>query len=319
MKRRDRHWARVAAAASLIALIAGCAKPVEPPAPPPPPPPSIQLDDSVAQTASVYLVFMRDVATFEGGFVDAEAVQEALQRGATSNAEQLARGLVAYGAVLAMQSPDFVAGVRSYAADPTQRREILDRLTADPAYAVSLPGADVAAGLIAEVMEEGAAAIEAKADRVEADAYTIQARSDPRRRWAGQPVADRQGRLERAKAASAAMQLASDVESETLLKVAHAEPSRIPTSPLAAPYKPAVARSLSVAARALLGESVKDDGIDGVLQDPNATFCLQMSKLNLFQCLAAAKPSYEDMFCIGRHVVRDMADCTRTALNAVGS
>lgn len=273
----------------------------------------------MAQTASVYLVFMRDVATFEGGFVDAEAVQAALQRGATSNAEQLARGLVAYGAVLAMQSPDFVAGVRSYAADPTQRREILDRLTADPAYAVTLPSADVAAGLIAEVMEEGAAAIEAAADRVEADAYTIQARSDPRRRWAGQPIADRQGRLERAKAASAAMQLASDVESETLLKVAHAEPSRIPTSPLAAPYKPAVARSLSVAARALLGESVKDDGNDGVLQDPNATFCLQMSKLNLFQCLAAAKPSYEDMFCIGRHVVRDMADCTRTALNAVGS
>ena len=110
MKHRDRHRARVAAAASLIALIAGCAKPVEPPAPPPPPPPAIQLDDSVAQTASVYLVFMRDVAAFEGGFVDAEAVQAALQRGATSNAEQLARGLVAYGAVLAMQSPDFVAG-----------------------------------------------------------------------------------------------------------------------------------------------------------------------------------------------------------------
>lgn len=64
----------------------------------------------MARTASVYLVFMRDVATFEGGFVDAEAVQAALQRGATSNAEQLARGLVAYGAVLAMQSPDFVGG-----------------------------------------------------------------------------------------------------------------------------------------------------------------------------------------------------------------
>jgi hypothetical protein len=41
VKRRDRHWARVAAAASLIALIAGCAKPVEPPAPPPPPPASL--------------------------------------------------------------------------------------------------------------------------------------------------------------------------------------------------------------------------------------------------------------------------------------
>lgn len=308
------RWARIAAAASLIALVLGCAKPVEPPAPPPPPP-SIRLDDSVAQAASVYLVFMRDAATFDGGFVDADAVQAALQRGATYNADQLARGLVAYGAVLAMQSPEFVAGVRAYAADPALRREILDRMAADPAYAGTFPGADAAAGLIVEVMEEAAVAIEAASDRVEGDAYKIQERNDPRRRWAGQPVADRSGRLERAKLASELSRPASKDESALLLAAAHAEPSRTPASLRSTPYTPAVARSLSIAARALLGESVTDDGSDRVLQDSNATFCLQMSKLNLFQCLAAAKPSYEDMFCIGRHVVRDLADCTRTAVN----
>lgn len=315
MSRASLRWARIAAAASLIALAVGCAKPAEPPAPPPPPPPSIRLDDSVAQAASVYLVFMRDAATFDGGFADADAVQAALQRGATYNADQLARGLVAYGAVLAMQSPDFVAGVRAYAADPEQRREILGRLAADPAYAATFPGADAAAGLIVEVMEEAAVAIEAASDRVEGDAYTIQERNDPRRRWAGQPVADRSGRLERAKLASESSRPASEDESALLLAAAHAEPSRTPVSLRTAPYMPAVTRSLSIAARALLGESVTDDGSDGVLQDPNATFCLQMSKLNLFQCLAAAKPSYEDMFCIGRHVVRDLADCTRTAVS----
>ena len=35
-----------------------------------------------------------------------------------------------------------------------------------------------------------------------------------------------------------------------------------------------------------------------------------MSKLMLFQCLAASRPSYEDMFCTGRHIVRDLAACT---------
>jgi hypothetical protein len=35
-----------------------------------------------------------------------------------------------------------------------------------------------------------------------------------------------------------------------------------------------------------------------------------MSKLMLFQCLAASRPSYEDIFCIGRHVARDLATCT---------
>ena len=38
-----------------------------------------------------------------------------------------------------------------------------------------------------------------------------------------------------------------------------------------------------------------------------------MSKLNLFQCLAASRPNYEDMFCLGRHVVRDLATCARGA------
>jgi hypothetical protein len=308
------RWVRIAAAASLIALAVGCAKPAEPPAPPHPTP-SIRLDDGVAEAASVYLVFMRDAATFDGGFADADAVQAALQRGTTYNADQLARGLVAYGAVLAMQSPDFVAGVRAYAADPAQRREILDRLAADPAYAATFPGADAAAGLIGEVLEEAAVAIEAASDRIEKDAYTIQERNDPRRRWASLPVADRTSRLEGAKLASEASRPVSEEESALLLAAAHAEPSRTPASLRAAPYKPAMTRSLSIAARALLGESVTDDGSDGVLQDPNATFCLQMSKLNLFQCLAAAKPSYEDMFCIGRHVVRDLADCTRMAVN----
>ncbi|MGZ9114750.1 MAG: hypothetical protein ACXW3K_09015, partial [Brevundimonas sp.] len=35
--------------------------------------------------------------------------------------------------------------------------------------------------------------------------------------------------------------------------------------------------------------------------------------LNLYQCLAASRPSYEDMFCLGRHIVRDLATCTRSS------
>ena len=38
-----------------------------------------------------------------------------------------------------------------------------------------------------------------------------------------------------------------------------------------------------------------------------------MSKLMLFQCLAASRPSYEDIFCLGRHVTRDLATCTTEA------
>ena len=39
-----------------------------------------------------------------------------------------------------------------------------------------------------------------------------------------------------------------------------------------------------------------------------------MSKLNLFQCLAAARPHYEDIFCIGQHIVSDLATCTAQSM-----
>ena len=34
-----------------------------------------------------------------------------------------------------------------------------------------------------------------------------------------------------------------------------------------------------------------------------------MSKLNLYQCLAVAKPHYEDVFCLGQHVLEDTGHC----------
>ncbi|KAK0349887.1 hypothetical protein LTR94_031249, partial [Friedmanniomyces endolithicus] len=31
-------------------------------------------------------------------------------------------------------------------------------------------------------------------------------------------------------------------------------------------------------------------------------------------CLAASRPSYEDMFCLGRHIARDLATCSTQAV-----
>ena len=38
-----------------------------------------------------------------------------------------------------------------------------------------------------------------------------------------------------------------------------------------------------------------------------------MSKLNLYQCLAVARPWYEDMFCLGVHAVTDTGECIAKA------
>jgi hypothetical protein len=34
-----------------------------------------------------------------------------------------------------------------------------------------------------------------------------------------------------------------------------------------------------------------------------------MAKLNLYQCLAVAKPNYEDVFCMGQHGMADTGAC----------
>jgi hypothetical protein len=308
------------AALAAIAVLAACSTPEPAPAPvvapPPPPPPPVTLNEGVAQAASIYVAFIREVGTIQAGFPDAESIQVAIRRGAAYEPAQLSRGMIAYGSILALQSPEFVAGVRTYAADPVQRREVIDRIIADPAYAATLPGADAAAGLIIATLGKDITAMTTIAEAVEADAYTIQERRDPRRRWAVTHIQNREVRLESTKTASAVQMLPSAEESSRLFAAAHAGSGlELTAGPVSPPYTPAVINSLAIAALAALGAGGDDyrANTEALTVESNSEFCLNMSKLNLFQCLAASRPSYEDMFCLGRHIVRDLATCTTEA------
>ncbi|HEY4585329.1 MAG TPA: hypothetical protein VIG84_02935 [Brevundimonas sp.] len=310
-----RHGLSVAAVAA-AAVLASCSTPepeAPPPPPPPPPPPALALNQSVAEAASVYVAFVREVRSIQAGFPDAETIQAAVRKGAAVEAGQLSRGMIAYGAILALQSPEYVAGVRQYAADPAQRQQMVARIVSDPAYAATLPGAESAAGLIASTMGKDAEIMTALAEAVETDAYTIQERTDPRRRWATQPVADRNGRLESAKSLSAVPRLPSAEDSARLFAAANSGTGlNLAAAQRGAPFTPAVVNSLAIAALAALGAAGEDAkaNTDALTTESNNEFCINMSKLMLFQCLAAAKPNYEDIFCAGRHIVRDMAQCT---------
>jgi hypothetical protein len=303
-------------------VLVGCATPEPEPAPPPPPPPppALSLNSGVAEAASIYVTFMRDVAQIEAGFTSAEAIQAAIRKGAAYEPAQLSRGMIAYGSILALQSPEFVQGVRSFAPDPAIRQEVVARIVADPAYAATLPGADAAAGLIIATIGRDSSAMLLIAEAVEEDAYTIQGRNDPRRRWATVAVADRSVRLDGAKALSAVNMLPSAEESARLFAAAN-NGSGLTLSPARAgpPYTPAVVRSLAVAALAALGAGGEDAraNTEALTVEQGSEFCLNMSKLMLFQCLAASRPSFEDMFCVGRHVARDLATCTAQNITPV--
>lgn len=315
------------AAVAALAVLSACATPEPepapaPPPPPPPPPPAVSLNQDVAQAASIYVAFMREAGSIQAGFPTAEAIQAALRKGAAYEPAQLSRGLIAYGSILALQSPEFVNGVRTFAADPDQRRTVVNRIIADPAYAATLPGAEHAAGLIASTIGADSAAMHAIAEAVEGDAYTIQERNDPRRRWATTHIANRDSRLEGVKTLSAARMLPSAEDSARLFAAANtgsglnASGGRLPP-----PFTPAMVNSLAIAALAALGAGGDDyrANTEALQVESNSEFCLNMSKLMLFQCLAASRPSYEDMFCVGRHVARDLSQCTAQAMAPAGA
>ena len=280
-------------------------------------PPPIALNQSVAEAAAVYVAFTRDMAALEGGFTDPAQIQAALRRGSAYDPEQISRGLVAYGSILALQSPEFVAGVRSLAGDRATRERLIADIVADPGYASTLPGAEAAAGLVISTLAADISALGRAANSIENDAYAIQARYDPRRPWAVSEIRDREGRLEAAKVSSARTMLPSAEEATRLYAAAHSGGGALPVSgaPRKPPYPPAVANALALAALAALGSAGENAraNTDALQFDRVSQGCLGMSKLNLFQCLAASRPNYEDMFCLGRHVVRDLATCSRGA------
>ncbi len=85
----------------------------------------------------------------------------------------------------------------------------------------------------------------------------------------------------------------------------------VATQPAAPPYSPLVVRSLALAALAVLGEAGEANLVQltSVMSEPVAGSCLNMSKLNLYQCLAVSKPHYEDVFCMGQHILMDTGMC----------
>ncbi|MGZ9098933.1 MAG: hypothetical protein ACXW3O_04445 [Brevundimonas sp.] len=279
-------------------------------------PPPITLNDSVAEAASVYVALTREMSRVEGGFESPAAIQDALRRGAAYNPAQLSRGLIAYASILALQSPEFVAGVRQYASHQATREKLVADIIADPRQASYLPGAEAAAGLIIATLRGDIDALGRAASSVESDAYSIQARHDPRRGWGVAQVADLPGRLEAAKARSLETMLPSAADAAGLFAAAHSGAGwPVTGAPRDRPYAPAVERALALAALAALGAAGDNAraNTDALQTEPTGQHCLTMSKLNLFQCLAASRPSYEDMFCLGRHVVRDLATCTHGA------
>ena len=300
------------AAVLALSLLAACAeqKPVAPPpAPPPPapPPPAVSLSPKLIEQAAAYRYYMTHVMTITPDFHDGAAIAKGLEVGAAYEPKQMLRGAIAYGAVAALQDPAFVAGVRTYAVNPDQRRQVAYELMKDPAYAVGIAGSSSAAGLVVAALGDEAQKLYDAGKAVKQSAYDIQ-----KQPWSKADVQNRDLRLARAKTLSATP-VAGDMDETARLQqaVVGATPLGVTAAGASPPYSPVVIRALAVAALAALGET-RDENMETILAEmaePNVGFCMTLAKLNLYQCLAVAKPHYEDVFCLGQHIMMDTGRC----------
>ncbi|MCR5873241.1 hypothetical protein LRS10_02950 [Phenylobacterium sp. J426] len=298
--------ALAAAAIAAAAVLASCAEP-PPVITPPPAPPPVALSPKLIEQAAAYRRYVQTASAISPTFGDGEAVAQGVRTGAAYEPQQLLRGAIAYGAVVALQDPGFVAGVQTYAADPTQRRTIAYEIMKDPAYVIGIQGSAGAAGMVMNALGEDGRKLLAQGKAVRQAAYEVQ-----RAAWSKKDVAGRDARLTLAKQLSATPVLGEADETARLHQAVSQRGALGLTGQSAAPpYTPVVIRSMAVAALATLGfaEDGSLEQVMPILADPNATSCLNMSKLNLYQCLAVAKPHYEDVFCLGVHSLMDTGRC----------
>jgi len=302
---------------ALAALMAACSSPPPPPPPvvqAPPPPPPITLSSSIVERASAFRGYMARAGAVSPTFLNGDQIQASLKVGAAYETKSFLNGAVAYAAVLALQDPTFVASVREVAANPTQRQEMIANIFSNPSYAAVFKGSDSAAGLIIDTIGNDGLKVYKAGKAVKQAAYDVQKST-----WSKSAVADRDGRLAAAKSLSATPALAESAD-VAVLQQASTGGQSLGLTPRAAPapYQPVVIRGLAVAALAALGAAGDNNlaSIDALSADWATANCLNMAKLNLYQCLAVSKPHYEDIFCLGQHILIDTGACVAKAAGA---
>lgn len=265
----------------------------------------VVLATSLVDSAAAYAGYMERASAIRPTYASGPAVALALKIGQTYEPKQLQTGMVAYAAMVALRDPAFVNQLRVYAADARMREAIAANLIADPNYVGAIPGVDSAAGLVVGALNAQGLKVKAAGVAVKQSAYDIQ-----HQKWSLSAVANREARLIQAKADSATPIVVTDTDRSRMVSIPTAQ-SDLQRASIPGPYTPSVAKGLALAALAVLGKAGDDNAaqLSFLLINKQDGFCFNMSKLNLYQCLSVAKPHYEDVFCLGQHVLLDTAQC----------
>jgi len=268
--------------------------------------PDVHLARELIADASAFETYTRDAGAIQPGFVNAASVSIALKRGASHEAHQLEAGMIAYAAMAALKEPAFVEGVQRAASETESRDAMVQSLIEQPQSALGFAGSVEAAAHIQAALAGRGGTLFSAGTRVKQAAYDVQHRA-----WSKASVSNPRDVLARIKALSDEKFDPVDADTAHLFEAMDAAVNR----PADVSAGPVVQRGLALAALAVLGatEDGQAERFQPLLSEPKSAQCLHMAKLNLFQCLAVAKPQYEDIFCLGQHAMMDPGECVADA------
>jgi hypothetical protein len=285
-----------------------------PPMPPPPPPmPEVSMAHKFVAAAGAFDDYIHQAASISPAFVDAGGVGQALRAGSAYEPGQLRIGAVAYAAIAVLTDQAFVNDVRRAGATPDERYEIEKRIFSDPKFALGFADGARAAGIAKHALVSGGMRLYDAGNSVRLAAYGIQHQP-----WSLQTVPDLDTRAEAVKRLSTTPRSTPGSEIQTLdLMVAGEPPGGAALDPAPGRYTGVVVRAVALAALAAIGQADDEAAprLGWLTDDYYLDHCLAEAKLALFECLAVARPNYEDVFCLGQHAMKDTGGCV---VNSVG-
>jgi hypothetical protein len=286
---------------------------------------------------NAYAAYQNDISELRSlRIANANELEAVIDRLSRHNRAEMTRGWIAYGASTAAQSPAFVQGVRDAAAY-YGRDAVIWAVSVDPSYARGLRGGQEATRMMLDSANADSARIVDVAERYRELSYSLQ-----RQRWANAVAPQQRERVARVRAlavqgapASAvpeayaprlnvAMLSTSPTQDPTAFGgrrfwdalSGNAEVTQVAATPASYEWRvnntrgEAIDRMAAVAAlEALDAKDTHQSTISTLLADPRSRQCLEMSQLQLFQCMSAARFRYENTFCLSAHALRDVGQC----------
>ena len=277
---------------------------------------SFAMPQEVVSAATAFQTYMASAAHVDSGFISGDGVERGLKAGAAYEPAQLEEGMIAYGAIAALQDDRFVQGVQDAAGHGDQRSAFAERLIEDPDAATRVDGADEAGARVEAALGAAAAPLVSTGSQVKTAAYSVQHYA-----WSKVTVADATGRLAEVKSLSRARTAPSEADNQAMMQaLADAYPS-VAGDQAPARFTALEAKALALAAESILGHAkgADRDRLSPLLTESDSAYCLKMAKLNLYQCMAVAGPQYEDIYCLGQHALYDTGQCVDQAAHGGGA